>query len=84
MRPDPTEDTRRSLVSDACDNPMSREALEAQYGKVWDTAELSADFKVTGFLAPFCAVERKADGKTGTVMFQHSPRFYYGFEEGHV
>ena len=47
--------------------------------EVWDTDELREEFEVTGFLAPFVVVRRKSDGKKGSLEFQHSPRFYFGF-----
>lgn len=46
---------------------------------VWDTAALQAEFEVTAFMAPFVQVRRRADGTTGTMMFQPSPRFYFAF-----
>ena len=61
-------------------DPGERKALEAQHGQVWDTTQLQADFKVTGFQAPFVVVERKSDGVTGSLMFQHMPRYYYDFK----
>jgi hypothetical protein len=60
--------------------PGSREALEAQHGQVWDTQELGQDFTVEGFMAPYVVVRRKSDGQRGSLMFQHNPRFYFGFE----
>lgn len=78
---DTTENIRREMVAEVNAAPGSRETLEAQYGKVWDTKQLQADFKVTGFMAPFVAVERKSDGKRGLMMFQHAPRFYFDFQE---
>ena len=78
---DPTENIRREMVAEINAAPGSREALEAQYGKVWNTSELSEDFEVTGFLAPFVVVRRKSDGKKGSLTFQHSPRFYFSFQE---
>lgn len=77
---DPTESIRRELVNEINAQPGSREALEAQYGQVWDTQELQRDFDVTGFMAPFVGVRRKSDGVKGALMFQHSPRFYWGFQ----
>jgi hypothetical protein len=56
-----------------------RAALEEKYGQVWDTTELQQDFDVTGFLAPYVIVTRKADGVQGTVTFQHQPRYYFNF-----
>ena len=46
---------------------------------VWTTAELTADYDVTGFMAPFVVVKRKSDGATGSLMFTHSPRYYFGW-----
>ena len=47
--------------------------------KKWTTQELTAEFSVHGFLAPFVSVTRKADGVKGTLEFTHSPRFYFNF-----
>jgi hypothetical protein len=76
---DPTENTRRQMVAAINAEPGSRAALEAEHGQVWSTDELSQDFDVLGFMAPFVVVRRKADGVKGSLMFQHMPRFYYGF-----
>ena len=77
---DPTEPARRALVTLINFQPGSREALEAEYGKVWDTTQLSQEFEVTGFMAPFVVVRRKSDSVVGSMTFQHMPRFYWGFE----
>ncbi len=77
---DPTEGIRREMVNEINANPGSREALEAQHGQVWDTNQLQEDFEPIGFMAPFIVVQRKSDGIKGSLMFQHSPRFYYGFQ----
>ena len=61
--------------------PGSREALEAQYGQVWDRQQLAQDFEVIGFLAPLVVVRRKVDGVKGSLEFQHNPRLYWGFVE---
>ena len=76
---DATENIRKAMVEDINSDPNGREALEKEYGQVWDTVQLSQDFKVTGFMAPFVVVNRKSDGVTGSLMFQHSPRFYFSF-----
>ena len=68
---------------------MRREMLEtgqpycdlARADKRWDTEQLRQEFEVLGFMAPFVAVRRKADGKRGSVEFTHSPRFYFNFVE---
>ena len=78
---DPTETIRRERLVEINAEPGSREALEAQYGQVWDTQELSRDFEVIGFMAPLCVVRRRSDGKKGSVEFQHNPRLYWGFVE---
>jgi len=84
---DPTEDFRREAVSkinsdvETNDADTERARLEKEYGEVWDTKELSENFEVVGFLAPYCVVRRKSDGKKGTIMFQHLPRLYFKFQE---
>jgi hypothetical protein len=81
MKDDPTEDIRRRLVATINAHPLERPDLEVRYGKgsVWDTEELQRDFAVRSFLAPFTIVVRKSDGVQGTLLFQHSPRFYFEF-----
>ena len=78
---DPTEPIRRVFVDEINTNPSDRELLEADHGQVWDPQELSRDFVVDSFMAPFIVVKRKSDDAIGTMMFQHSPRFYFGFNE---
>ena len=56
--------------------------LEAKHGKIWNSYELARDFEVMRFAPPFVAVIRRADGQLGTVIFQHEPRFYWGFDGG--
>ncbi len=66
---------------------LRREMLEtnqphvdlAHAEKRWDTDQLRAEFEVIGFLAPFVAVVRKADGVKGSMEFTHNPRFYFNF-----
>ncbi len=77
---DPTETIRRERVAEINAAPGSREALEAQYGQVWSTDQLSDDFEVIGFMAPLIAVRRKSDGHKGSLEFQHSPRLYFNFQ----
>lgn len=81
MSSDPTEGVRRLMVAEINAEQAERTALEAKYGQVWNTSELTTDFDVQGFMAPFVVVKRKADGKRGSLMFQHSPRFYFSFTE---
>jgi hypothetical protein len=46
----------------------------------WDTTTLQQDYEVLGFQAPYVVVIRKSDGQKGSLMFDHMPRRYYGFE----
>ncbi len=77
---DPTETARRQMLVEINATPGSREALEAVHGQVWDTNQLREDFDVIGFSAPLVVLKRKADSVKGSLMFQASPRFYFGFE----
>jgi len=84
---DTTEGVRRIMVEEInsqieSDSEISeRFRLEQEHGNVWDTLELSAEFEVQGFMAPFISVRRKSDDKKGAMMFQHHPRFYFDFTE---
>ena len=77
---DPTENLRRERLAEINAKPGSREALEAEHGKVWDTDQLRQEFDVLGFMAPFVVVRRKSDGTKGSLEFQHNPRFYFNFQ----
>ena len=77
MTNDATEPIRRQLVAEINADPGSREYLEQKHGQVWDTRELQEEFEVLGFMAPYVIVQRRTDGMKGTIMFQHSPRFYF-------
>lgn len=77
---DPTEAIRRQQMNQINAAPGSREALQARYGETWDTQELTQDFVVLGFLAPYVIVRRKSDGQKGSLLFQHEPRIYYSFD----
>lgn len=76
---DPTEAIRRARLHEINREPGSREALEARYGRVWDTSQLADEFEVLGFAAPLVVVRRKADGSRGSLEFQHEPRFYFNY-----
>jgi hypothetical protein len=77
---DQTETIRKQMVAEINHQPGSREALEAKHGQVWSTDQLGDDFDVIGFSAPVVVVRRKSDGVKGSLMFQHSPRFYFSFD----
>jgi hypothetical protein len=82
---DETEPMRRSRLAEITsqvksnDREAERARLEAQYGRVWDCDQLSADFEVLGFMAPYVVVRRKSDTRKGSLEFQHHPRFYFNF-----
>ena len=77
---DPTEKTRKQMQDTINEKPLTKEALLAAYGQVWDTEDLRKEFDVMGFMAPFVVVRRKSDGRMGSLVFQHFPRFYFSFE----
>ena len=76
---DETETMCRQRLAEINAEPGAREALETQHGQVWSPSEMSRDFEVIGFLAPHVVVRRLADGKKGSLEFQHNPRFYFNF-----
>lgn len=78
---DPTEAVRRERLLEINLVPGSREALEATHGQVWDTDQLSEDFEAIGFMAPLIVVRRRADCVKGSLEFQHSPRFYFNWQQ---
>jgi len=74
---DPTESIRRQLVG------QMDVALEAaiERGEIPLTTErFKEEYEALGFAAPFVAVKRRSDGKRGTLMFTHHPRWYWGWE----
>ena len=77
---DPTEAIRRQEVAEINAEPGSREALAAEHGQVWTTAELQQEFEVLGFMAPYVVVRRRSDRIKGSLKFQHSPRLYFSFQ----
>lgn len=76
---DPTEEIRREMIAEVNADQRAREELEAEYGQCWNTDELSKDFEVLGFAAPFVIVRRKSDGVKGSLLFRHNPRHYFKF-----
>ena len=80
MKPKPSvaSSLRKSTHSPAAVKPW-----KPSTGRFGIRRQLSQDFTVEGFAAPYVVVRRKSDGQRGTLMFQHSPRFYFGFEPHH-
>ena len=85
MKRDETADLRCArLVTinsavESQDTGSERKRLQAQYGRVWNTGQLSTEFEVLGFMAPYVVVRCRADGRKGSLEFQHRPRFYFSF-----
>ena len=77
---DSTEAARKIRLVEINADAGDRAALEARYGRVWDTRELARDFIVLGFAAPFIAARWKEDESKGSLEFQHQPRFYFNFQ----
>ena len=72
---DETETIRRQRVAEINAAPGSREALEAQYGQVWDTNELCEEFEAVGFMAPLVVVHRVSRSQEeSTVTLAHANR----------
>lgn len=84
---DKTENIRREMVANINSEVQSnsemgeRSRLEKERGQVWNTEEVSKDFEIIGFMAPFVVAIRRSDGKKGSLMFQHHPRFYFTWQE---
>ena len=72
---------RKAMVKAINAFPGTKEELKEAFKDVYDTKELMEKFEVEAFYAPIILVTRKEDGKKGTLLFQHSPRFYFAFEE---
>lgn len=79
---DPTKMGRKILTKAINSDVKELEALTAKYGTVWSTGGLTKEFIVDSFKAPYVFVTRKSDGVKGTLLFQHSPRYYFDFQEG--
>lgn len=73
-----SDEQRRAMVPQM---PAELRAAMERGEQVWTTGELKEDFEVLSFAAPFVVVRRRADGRPGTMMFTHAPRFYFGWEE---
>jgi len=76
---DTTEEIRRAMQAEINAAAAERAATETKYGQVWSTQELQEDFDVLGFAAPLIVVRRKSDKIKGSLLFQHSPRYYFSF-----
>jgi hypothetical protein len=73
---DSTERIRRLMVEET--PHLVQQEIDAGR-EVWDSSAVRQDFTITGFMAPFVTATRKSDGQKGTLMFTHSPRFYFSW-----
>ena len=81
LRPEESESARMRKIIEVNPEAGSRAALEEQYGQVWTMDEVTAQFEITSFLAPYVyAVERKT-GRKVRLAFQHHPRFYFSLTD---
>ena len=76
MMSDTFDDIRRDMI--ASGHPADMLA-ETPADERLDTDAMRARYDVLGFAAPFVIVRRKSDGVKGSLMFTHSPRFYFGW-----
>ena len=77
---DQTETIRRQMVAELNSEDNTKAKLEAKHGKVWTTSEMQDEFEALGFMAPFIIVRKRDTGERGSLMFTHSPRFYFSFK----
>ncbi|GAA4444244.1 hypothetical protein [Novipirellula rosea] len=77
---DATESIRKQLVAELNSADNTKAELEAKHGKVWTTSEMQEEFEALGFMAPFIIVSKRDTGERGSLMFTHSPRFYFSFK----
>ena len=77
---DMTEATRRRRLAEI-NVGDGRPEMERRHGTVWDSMELAKAFEIIGFMAPLVVARRKADGRMGSLEFQHQPRFYFNWQE---
>ena len=83
---DPTENARKIhmvLINEGyAENEIDRyNELIDQYGEnnVWSSDQISKEFSIEGFMAPYVVGTRKCDNVRGSLTFTHSPRFYFDF-----
>lgn len=76
---DETESYRRQRQADLNADTSTKSELEQKYGQVWTTTELTTEFEVIGFMAPYVTVKRLSDNQKGSLEFRHAPRYYFSF-----
>jgi hypothetical protein len=71
--------SKRKRSTAVPETPRSREELEAQHERVWDTRQLAEEFVITSIIGHTVVVRRKTDDLVGTLQYQEAPRLYFGF-----
>ena len=74
---DSTAGIRRQMI----ETGQPQADLAAGQGQAWTTEELTREFEVLGFAAPFVVVRRRSDGVTGSLEFTHHSRVYFGWRQ---
>ena len=60
--------------------PDVHQEIQEEGGECWTTDEVTQEFEILGFLAPFCTAVRISTGEKGSLLFGHRPRIYYGWK----
>jgi hypothetical protein len=76
---DETETLRLQRLVKINAERCSPTTLEARYGEIWNSEELSRGFTVRRFTAPYVVVVLNRDRQLGSVEFQHEPGLYFNF-----
>lgn len=78
----PTENTRKQTVTELNSDDATKAELQQKHGRVWTTNEMREEFDALGFMfmAPFIIVCKKDTGERGSLMFTHSPRYYFAWK----
>ena len=82
---DRTELLRRHAVNginseiESQDANLERVRLEVKYGKVYNVKEVSEEFEIHGFMAPYVTCVNRHTKEEGVLEFQGYPRFYFNF-----
>lgn len=62
------------------EKPRDPFQLEDEYGEVWSEDEVGQRFEVLGFRGPFAIARCILSGSKGSLIFQNTPRFYFGWD----
>ena len=76
---DQTEAIRKQMVAELNSEDNTKTELEAKHGQIWTTSEMQEEFDALGFMAPFIIVRKRDTGERGSLMFTHSPRYYFSW-----